>query len=305
MGGEFHQPASGAWTLARRQHGVVARGQLLALGLTARGIEHRIARGRLHRVCQGVYAVGRRDITPYGRWMAAVLSCGPTAVVSHEDAAALWELRRVRRRHVEVSVRADSARRRPAVVVHRRPSLTTDEVTQHHGIPATTPICTLIDIATRLGTGELEAAINEADKHDLTDPVALRAALDRIPPRPGVGVLRALLDRRTFMLTDSELERWFLPIAHDAGLPPPHAGRRVNGFEVDFWWPELGLVVETDGLRYHRTPAQQTKDRRRDQVHTAAGLTPLRFTRAQVRYERTHVRDVLATVAARLRKGRQ
>ena len=93
----------------------------------------------------------------------------------------------------------------------------------------------------------------------------------------------------------------FLPIATRAGLPKPDTKRRVNGFRVDFFWPQLGLVVETDGLRYHRTPAQQAKDRLRDQRHAAAGLTPLRFTHAQVAFEDRHVEGVLLQVAARLR----
>lgn len=74
----------------------------------------------------------------------------------------------------------------------------------------------------------------------------------------------------------------------------------MNGFKVDFYWPDLGLVIETDGLRYHRTPAQQAQDRIRDQAHTAAGLTPLRFTRAQLRYEPRHVQVTLAAVVRRL-----
>jgi very-short-patch-repair endonuclease len=74
----------------------------------------------------------------------------------------------------------------------------------------------------------------------------------------------------------------------------------VSGFRVDFHWPELGLVVETDGLRYHRTPAQQAKDRLRDQAHAAAGLVSLRFTRAQVRFEPDYVQATLAAVARRL-----
>jgi very-short-patch-repair endonuclease len=73
---------------------------------------------------------------------------------------------------------------------------------------------------------------------------------------------------------------------------------RVNGFDVDFFFAGLGLVVETDGGRFHRTPAQQTRDRLRDQAHLAAGLTPLRFTHAQVRYEPTRVVDVLRCVAS-------
>jgi very-short-patch-repair endonuclease len=95
------------------------------------------------------------------------------------------------------------------------------------------------------------------------------------------------------------LERRFLPIVRKAGLPLPQTRWRVNGFKVDFYWPELGLVVETDGLRYHRMPAAQARDRVRDQEHAAAGLTPLRFTRAQVRFEPERVEATLAAVASR------
>ena len=109
------------------------------------------------------------------------------------------------------------------------------------------------------------------------------------------------MDRLTFVLTESELERLFLPVARRAGLGLPTTRALVNGFKVDFYWPELGLVVETDGLRYHRTPAQQARDRIRDQTHSAAGLTPLRFTHAQVRFEAEYVEATVAKVARRLR----
>ena len=112
--------------------------------------------------------------------------------------------------------------------------------------------------------------------------------------------MSALLDRHTFRLTDSELEVRFLAIVRQAGLPLPMTRQRVNGFRVDFYWPSLGLVVETDGLRYHRTPAQQARDLVRDQAHIAAGMTPLRFTHAQVRFESASVRETLVSVASRL-----
>jgi very-short-patch-repair endonuclease len=178
------------------------------------------------------------------------------------------------------------------------------EVTSRDGIPVTSPNRTLIDIATRLSRNELEAAIAEADRRSLTDPERLRSELERLSKAPGVGVLRRLLDRQVFRLTDSELERHFLPIARRARLSLPQTGQRLNGFKVDFYWPDLGLVVETDGLRYHRTAAQQTRDRLRDQAHTSAGLTTLRFTYAQVRFEPEHVRTTLAKVAQRLAKER-
>jgi very-short-patch-repair endonuclease len=291
---------SGVWALARRQHGVVSRTQLLDLGFHPQAIKHRLAKVRLHPVHRGVYAVGRPDLTTHGRWMAAVLRCRPGAVLSHGSAAAQLGIGS-ERGVVEVSVPANRSARVRGVRVHRRAAFGQDDIVVRDGIPVTSPVLTLVDLATYLGRDRLEEAINQADKRDLIDPEALREALEAIPRRPGVAPLRKLLDRRTFTLTDSELERRFLPIARRAGLPRPVTGQRVNGFKVDFYWPELGLVVETDGLRYHRTPAQQARDRVRDQAHTTSGLTPLRFTHAQVRFEPRYVEATLAATAARLR----
>jgi hypothetical protein len=288
------------WRLVDQQHGVVTREQLRRLGYGPEAIRHRLAAGRLHRVRPGVYVVGRPHLTKHGHWLAAVIACGAEAALSHHTAAALWGIRRIGTNPVEVSVPAHVRHRPRGIVVHRRSVLGPQDVTRHNGIPVTSEICTLIDIAARLTGDELEAAVNEADKLDLIDPERLRAALDGIPRRPGIRGLRELLDRRTFTLTDSGLERRFLPLARAAGLPPPVTRHYVNGFKVDFYWPHLGLVVETDGLRYHRTPAQQARDRVRDQTHAASGLTPLRFTRAQVRFEPAHVRAALTAVARRL-----
>lgn len=298
------QSARWLWALAKRQHGVVTRAQLLELGYRSQSIKHRIATGRLHPVWRGVYAVGRPELTRYGRWSGAVLSCRPEAVLSHGSAAALWEIGTERPGQIEVTVPAPGDRRRPGIVVHRRVTLAAGDVTTHERIPVTTPVCTLVDIAGRLPRDRLEAAINEADKRGLTDPEELRSAIGALRGRPGVAALRETLDRRTFTLTDSELERRFLPIARAAGLPLPQTQRRVNGFKVDFYWPEIGLVVETDGLRYHRTAAQQARDRLRDQAHARAGLTPLRFTHAQVRFEPGQVKATLAAVARRLLAAR-
>jgi very-short-patch-repair endonuclease len=174
-------------------------------------------------------------------------------------------------------------------------------VRRRDGIPVTGIALTLIDLATLLGDDQLDRAVNEADRLDLIDPEALRSALDSSPRRPALARLRSLLDDRTFTLTDSVLERWFLELVREAGLQRPRTRAIVNGYRVDFHWPDLGLVVETDGLRYHRTPTQQTRDHRRDQAHTAAGLTPLRFTHAQIHFEAPHVEAVLTAVAARQR----
>jgi very-short-patch-repair endonuclease len=287
--------------LVRQQHGVISREQLLALGFSPDGIKHRLAIGRLHRVRRGVYSVGRPDLTNHGHWMAAVLACGDGAVLSHSSAASLWCIGFEQRDVVELSSPSPFQRRHSDLQIHRRPSLNPErDLTHEYGIPVTTPIQTLIDMSLRLDRPGAERMINEADKHNLTHPPQLRKALGERQGEPGVAKLRHILDRRTFRLTKEELERRFLPLAFKAGLPVPRTGQWVTGFEVDFYWPDLGLVVETDGLRYHRTPAEQARDRLRDQAHTAAGLTQLRFTHEQVRYEPEYVEGILAQTASRL-----
>jgi len=184
--------------------------------------------------------------------------------------------------------------------VRGRPSLTAERVTTHGGIPVTTPVQTLIDLSTELAPLGVERAVNEADKHDLIDPETLRRKLDRYVGEPGVKALCALLDKRTFRLSDSDLEVLFRPIAMEAGLPLPLTKEIVNGFEVDFFFPDLGLVVETDGLRYHRTPSTQSRDARRDRAHILAGTTPLRFTHYEIKYEPTQVRSELRRIATTL-----
>ncbi len=219
-------------------------------------------------------------------------------MLSDDSAACLRGFRTAESRDIEVTVPPGTYRAHQGITVHRR-ALEATDVIRFDGIPVTTPAATLVALAARLNDAELERAISEADRLELITPEELRAYIDTIGRRRGVARTRKILDRHTFTLTDSELERRFRIIARRAGLPLPQTRVRVNGYRVDFYWPDLSLVVETDGLRYHRNPAQQARDRRRDQAHTAAGLTPLRFTHWQVRYETKHVEDTLRSVATR------
>jgi hypothetical protein len=226
-----------AWRLAGSQQGVVARRQLLAIGFSSRSIEHRCRTGRLHPVARGIYAVGWPALDSRRRWMAAVLCCGDGAALSHRSAAALLGIGAELPGRIDVSVARRCELRRPGLLIRGRPSLGPGDLGVSDGIPVTSPARTLVDLATELDLVAVERAVNDADKRDLIDPETLRTALDAHAGEPGVRGLRELLDRLTFRLSDSDLEIYF-----------------VNGFEVDFFWPDLGLVVETDGLRYHRTP---------------------------------------------------
>ncbi len=237
--------------------------------------------------------------------MAAVLACGGPgmAALSHSSAAALFKIGVEQAAGIEISRRSPDEIRPPGIRVHRRPSLQGGWYGLYDGIPITTPVQTLIDLATRHDTPRMERAMNEADRLGLVRTDDLRKALDGHPGEPGVARLRRIIDIATFRYTRSELERAFLPLVRRAGLPKPRTSVWVDDYEVDFHFPDLGLVIETDGLTYHRTPAEQKKDRERDQAHTAAGLTCLRFTHGQVRYEPDHVvRTLKATAAHRLRR---
>jgi very-short-patch-repair endonuclease len=254
-------------------------------------------------VHRGVYAVGRSQLDQRGRWLAAIFAGGPQAALSHRSAAALWGFLRLPGDPLEISVPLEVNRRRPGIVIHRRSHLSSDDVMDRDGIPVTTPVRTLMDIAGQLSTAALESAVNEADRLDLVGVERLRTAVKEERRLPGTRRLRELLDARFFALTDSELERRFLLLVRRANLPRPLTRAVIAGHRADFYWPDLGLVVETDGLRYHRAPTQQSKDRQRDQAYVMAGLTPLRFTHAQVAGDPDRVVNTIRAVASRLGDG--
>jgi very-short-patch-repair endonuclease len=261
---------------------VLTRADLEKLSFSDAAVEHRVATGRLHPVARGIYAVGRAELTPHGNWMAAVLSCGGGAVLSHRSAAELWGIGYEEKGRIDVTIRRRSRLERTGVSVHCRPKLPEAGVVRRFGIPVTNPVQTLIDLATELKPLRLERAVNQADVHDLVDPETLRDSLDAYPGVPGVKTLRTMLDRHTFRLSDSDLEVLFRPLARAAAFPSPLSKHWVLGYEVDFFFANHGLIVETDGLRYHRTPAQQARMVKRDQKHTSHGYRVLRFTHWQI-----------------------
>jgi hypothetical protein len=232
--------------------------------------------------------------------MSAILACGDGAFLTHRSAGNLHGICEERYGVIEVGVPRPHGRSLEGMRLRRRPSLPSKEVGTLDRIPITSPVQTMIDLGTELTNQYLLRAVNEADRLEVILADDLRTELDAYAGVPGAKRLVALLDRDTFVLTREELERLFLPIAREVGLPLPKTGEWVNGYEVDFYWPDLKFVVETDGLRYHRTPSAQAKDARRDQAHTAAGFVRLRFSHHQVKYERAYVKRILGETAARL-----
>jgi very-short-patch-repair endonuclease len=270
-----------AWALARRQDWVISGGQLRGIGFSPEAIQHRLDRGRLHTLWRDVFSVGRPDVTDRGRWIAATLACGDEAALSHESAGACCGMWRGGTNPVHISVPADRRVRLDGIRPHRRDPMPT--TTTFEGVRLITPLFTVVDLAGHLDKEALTQVLNEADRRGIVDPDELVSLVESLRNRRGLRTLRSLLG--TYTRTDSNLERRFLSLVERAGLSQPQTQVEIHGHRVDFYWPELELVVETDGLTYHRTPAQQAADRKRDQILTAAGLRCVRFTNAQVRDE--------------------
>ena len=274
--------------LAESQHTVVSLDQLKAVGLSASGVRKRGASGRLHRIYRGVYAVGHGRLTREGRWMAAVLACGPKAVLSHRSAAGLWGLRPDNRASTDVSLPGRSARSRLGIDVHRSTTLTPADCTIVDGIPCTTLARTLLDLAEVVDRRGLERAIEQAEVLRLFDLRAVDEVLARANGRRGAAVLRTVLEGlQEPALTDTELEERFLALCRASSLPRPEVNEWLDiddlpAIKADFLWRAERLVIETDGWESHGTRQAFERDRRRDERLKLAGYEPLRFTRRRI-----------------------
>ena len=237
--------------VAARQHGVIARWQLLALGSSPTAIRRMAANGRLHPLYRGVYAVGHRRLTKHGRYMAAVLASGRDAVLSHRCAADLWSLR-TGGSLMEVSV-AGTRRSRPANIRLYQPrDLPPQDRATIDNIPVTSLARTLVDLAAVVHPDRLGRAWEEADRRRVLDVRAVEDVLARSSGRKGVGHIRTLIaERRTATDTHEGLERDFADIIRKAGLPMPSFNVLIDGYLVDAVWPKRRLIVELDSYAFH------------------------------------------------------
>ena len=286
--------------MASTQHGVVGRSQLIGIGFSRQAIEHRLARGRLHRVHWGVYAVGHPGLTREGRWIAALLVCGPEAVLSHRSAAMAWDIYPSTRAAVDVI--APRARRgHRGVDAHVVRSLEPAHVIEVKGIRRTNVARTLVDLASVIDSTGVERAWRRAAMLDLLDVRAVERARASGRGRRGAGLIRALLaEGDPDEVTRSQLEERFLKLCRNASLPLPEVNARIDAndatYEVDFLWRAQRLVVETDGWGPHHTRDAFETDRRRDAALLVAGLQVVRFTWRQVSREPTTVASTVCSL---------
>ena len=282
---------------AREQHGVVSLSQLLDAGLGARGVRHRIAAGRLHRVHPGVYAVGHTQLTRDGRNRAAVLACGADSALSHRSAAHELGVRSSQRSRIDVTSPRRPGRRLANIDAHTSKTLLPRDVIEVDGLRCTSPARTLLDLAEVVSQQQLERACDQAEVLRLFDLKALQDVLDRAHGRRGAKALRAVLADHTIgsTLTRHELEARFLALCRRAGIPQPEVNTWLPlepiGIEADFLWRDARLIAETDGRATHLTRYAFENDRRRDQRLTLAGWRVVRFSYRQVVAEP----DVVAT----------
>lgn len=276
--------------LARRQYGVVSRRQLLRIGEKEKGIEYRLAIGRLHLLHHGTYAVGHRVVPREGRWLAAVMAAGPSAVLSHWSAAALWMIRPNQRSVVDVTA-PHKSRSWDGIKRHHK-ALPADEVTVQDGIPVTTVPRTIFDLAATEDVDTIAAMLRESEHRNLWDELSLPDLVGRYPGRRGVNKVRLALQRITEEPTGrkrSKLEERFAPFVRRHRLPMPRFNNWIllgaRRYQVDCHWPGTGQIVELDGWEGHGSRSAFREDRERDRRLGVAGYSVTRITWNQLRDE--------------------
>lgn len=266
--------------LAERQHGVVARWQILELGASEGLIQRRTVGGMLIPVFHGTFTLGRRRLNREGRWMAAVLASGPQAVLSHASAMELWDMRRSRG-PIEVLRRSGGVwHRHPEIRVHQTRSLPPEHVTDEGGIPVTTVERALLDMAGRLSARQQERALVAADRSGRVNWPVLQRLVGRGRGKKGIGRLRRVAMEVDPRAVDarSPLEVDFLALCRESEIPPPQINVFAGPYLVDFLWPAQKVVVETDGYAYHRDRPAFESDHERTVALTAAGYEVHRAT---------------------------
>ena len=264
--------------IAGRQHGYITRAQLLRLGLSAAAIGRRVRAGQLIRVHDGVYAVGHVRADAIGRAMAAVLACGPGAVLSHDSAAALWGFRKWRGGPIHVTAPSYHCRR--AIKAHRC-RLERGERTRHWGIPVTKPARTLVDIRRTLPEKQLKRAINDAlISNHLRDGDLVGTPLE--------GYVEEL--------SRSPLEDDYRPWARRYGVPEAEYNVMLGKYQADVYYRKERLIVELDGWPFHRTKKAFEDDRERDAYMLVHRIVTVRITRDRLEKAPAHEAERLIAI---------
>ncbi len=258
---------------------MLSTAELRACGLTYSSITRRHARGHLHRLHTGVWAVGHPNPPREGGLLAAVKACGPTAFLSHYSAAELWGFVERLDRLPDVTVTAPARRAHPGIRTHRATRLGSEDRRVHLGIPVTSPARTLLDLAATLDRRRMRAAVRRAQGTGRVTVRQIGWALERYAGQRGSAVLRDAVSSGAAP-TKSERESDVLDLIIEAGGLHPDVNRALTlgGRRVipDFRWPEQKLVLEVDSTAWHEDPLARADDRERQALLEAHGETVLR-----------------------------
>jgi hypothetical protein len=294
---------------ARTQFGLVTRPQMRAAGFSDRMVDHRLAEGALAVVHQGVFRLAGVPASWRQSLLGAVLAGGPEAVASHRSAALLHGMDGFRTAPVEITSRRNRNRFGPGVIVHRPLVLMPVDRADAGGIPCTSPALTLINLGAVLPPDRVEEALDSAVRLGLVRIPFLRWRVGELSARgrPGIGVMRALLDKEEAQRPRSVLERRFLRAWEGRGLPVPVLQYEVyDDFGMllakgDFGWPDHRTILEVDGHGSHATRAERAADNARTLRVSALGITVVRLTYEQVietpEWAVSHVAEVLRSRA--------
>lgn len=265
--------------MARRQHGVVSIRQLRnRLGFSYDAVRWLVAAGRLHRLYRGVFAVGHTDLSLHGHCLAAVLACGPGALLSHYSASWLWGLASTSPVPVHVTTPRQRAGRLP-IRIHRSRTLAAADSALEENIPVTSVARTLLDQAALVDGRRLRRLLRRAEERRIFDLAAVHDALARNRGHRGRKPLTLALEiYEPPPFTRSEFEARFYEAVLAEGLPTPRVNFNVAGMEVDLFWPEHRLAVELDFFETHGTRASFEEDRLRRERLLLEGIEVVNVT---------------------------
>jgi len=297
--------------LATRQHGVVARTQLLGLGYSDDAMLEWANTGRLHRLHQGVYAVGHRRLTWHSRCWAGVLGAEANevnevvwpAVASHGSAAYLWGLYRYAPERIDVTAPIRRRAKRE-FVVHFSSILVPEDRGEREGLRVTSVARTLMDLAIRARPEQLDRLLERAEERGLLDLREVEAVLSRAGGHRGRGRLRRSLAlyQPDPAFTRSRFEKQFRRLVIRAGIPTPSMNFSAHGYELDAYWPELRFAVELDLFETHGSRAAFERDRLRHEELKLVGIEMIRITKPRLNAEPDVVLRNLSTLLERRRR---
>jgi very-short-patch-repair endonuclease len=268
--------------MAGEEKGVLTLDELRACGMSRTAVKRRARRGLLHRLHQGVYAVGHRALPKEAEWLGVVKACGPGAVLSHFSAAALWGLVNWDWRRPEVTVPATRRPRQPGIRIHQSEILTRRDWRIHDGIPVTTPAWTILDLASQMPYKRLRRIVREAQGSGLVSIRELVDVLARAGRRRGTrNLARIVADG--FTPTESVLSDVVLDLILAGGFERPDVSKPlvIEGRRVvpDFRWLARRLIVEADGAAWHHgNRVGSEDDAERQAVLEAHGEHVIRVT---------------------------